>query len=74
MDDFLVLTVSAAVIAPDDNILEVQPCGISESQIGQTTPQEIGDGVKTEDDQVDTGMRTAEADTSTKHGDMRSEI
>ncbi|XP_029342688.1 uncharacterized protein LOC115033682 [Acyrthosiphon pisum] len=67
MGDFVVLIFGAAVIAPDET-LQVKPCGMSESQRGQAAPQEIGDGdkVNTEYFSVDTGMRTAEADTSAK--------
>lgn len=65
MDDFVVLTVGAAVIAPGDT-LQVQLCGMSESQRGQAASREMGDGdgVKTEDCSMDTGMRPAETDTS----------
>jgi len=48
-----------------DEILEVQPCGTSESQRGQAALQELEneDGSKTEDEQVDTGTRRRRAGT-----------
>jgi len=69
MDDFVLLMVGAAVIAPDETLL-LQPCGTSESQCAQAAPQEIGDGdgVRTKDFSVDTGTRTAEEDTPAKRG------
>jgi len=71
LGDFAVSMVNAVVIARDE-IFEVQPCGKSESPLGQAALREIGGGdgaAKTEDEQVDTGMWPVVADTSAKSGD-----
>jgi len=69
LGDYVVSMVSAAAIGQDE-ILEVQPCEQSKPQRGRAVFRELGDEVKTGDEQADIGIRLAVADgNSGKSGD-----